>query len=566
MASRVWNDINLPGFARSQVEEEKKSVVTGVEDNTPDEEPENEVRIVSAEWVPGSKGFQYNEQCFCDVSAEYLKETSRAKLRGNLHGIFDGTDVDMGLTVEGCIDDATMIARISIPKLYFVNNDHYAAWQEDSTITCQYYLKDINHSLGANKIDSPMLDMPNDETAELQKLTVQLSIDPDDPDCQNDTFTLFSTDDERSYEQVKIVQDDALKNNNTVELIFTDLDENLSYTLEHDNGDGDTVVLLQNRAYGKWAGATEGLAESGKGGSGKKGGGLFKKIGDVKNKVSQAKSAVNNKIAQANELKQSATQKVNEAKTQANDIKQSATDKVNEAKTQANDIKSQGEAAVKDKINQANEIKQNATNQVNEAKAQANDIKSQGEAAVKDKMNQANEIKQSAANQVNEAKAQVNDIKSQGEAAVKDKINQANEIKQSAANQVNEAKAQANDIKSQGEAAVKDKMNQANEIKQSAANQVNEAKAQANDVKSQGEAAVKDKMNQANEIKQSASDKVSETKSQATGSLKDKLAAINSSRENAQKTASAAKEKAAATANTADKMADSLKSVPKFTI
>jgi hypothetical protein len=512
MASRVWNDINLPGIARSQEEEKKESVVTGVEDTTPEEEPEDEVRIVSAEWVPGSKGFQYNEQCFCDVKAEYLTDTSRAKLRGNLHGIYEGTDEDMGLTVEGCIDDATMIARIAIPKLYFINNDHYVAWQEDSSVTCQYYLKDISHSLGANKLDSPMLDMPNDETAELKKLSVQLTIDPDDPDCQNDTFTLFSTDDARSYEQTKTIQDDALKNNNTVELIFTDLDENLSYTLEHDNGDGDTVVLLQNRAYGKWAGASEGLAQSGKNGSDKKSGGLFKKIGGIKDKVAQSKNFVN------------------------------------------------------DKVTQANEIKQSASNKVNDAKAQADDIKKQGQAAVNDKVNQANEIKQSASDKVNEAKAQADDIQKQGQAAVNDKVNQANEIKQSASDKVNEAKAQADDIKKQGQAAVNNKVNQANEIKQSASDKVNEAKAQADDIKKQGQAAVNDKVNQANAIKQNASDKVNETKAQTTQSLKDKLAAINSSRENAQKTAAAAKEKTASTVNTADKMADSLKSVPKFTI
>lgn len=416
MASRVWNDINLPGFARSKEEEKEKTVVTGVEDNSPEEEPEDEVRIISAEWVPGSKGFQYNEQCFCDVSAEYLKKTSRAKLRGNLHGIFNGIDEDMGLTVEGCIDDVTMIARISIPKLYFINNDHYVAWQEDSSITCQYYLKDISHSLGANKIDSPMLDMPNDKTAELQKLTVRLSIDPDDPDCQNDTFTLSSTDDERSYEQVKTVQDDALKNNNTVELVFTDLDENLTYTLEHDSGDGDKVVLLQNRAYGKWAGAADGLEES------KKSGGLFSKISDTKNKISQTKNAVNARVAQ-----------------------------------------------VKSTVN--------------------------------DTVDKANQIKQSAVNQVNEAKAQVNDIKLQGETAVKDQMNQINDIQQSAAKQVNEVKTQAN-----------------------------------------------------------------EAKSQVVGSLNDKLDTINSSRADAQKTASVVKEKTETATNAADKVAESLKSVPKFNI
>ncbi len=476
MASRVWNDINLPGIARSKEEEKEKPVVTGVEDNTAEEEPEDEVRIISAEWVPGSKGFQYDEQCFCDVNAEYLKETSRAKLRGNLHGIFDGIDEDMRLTVEGCIDDTTMIARLTIQKLHFINNDHYTTWQKDGSATCQYYLKDISHSLGVNKIDSPMLDMPNDKTAELHSFSLFLEmVDPHDPERKNDKFTLYSTDLQQTYEQTKTISDDAVANDNTLELIFTDLDENLSYTLELDAGDGSPpVIILRNRAYGKWTGAADGLAKSGKDDYSKDGG-LFKKIGDIKGKVSQTKSIVNDKIGQANELKQSAA------------------NKVNEVKSQADEIKSQGEAAVKDKINQANEIKQNATNQVNEARAQANDIKSQGEAAVKDKVNQANEIKQNATNQVNDVKAQVNDIKSQGEAAVKDKVNQTNKIKQS------------------------------------------------------------------------ASDKVNETKSQATGSLKDKLAAINSSREIAQKAASAAKEKTA-TANTADNVADSLKSVPKFTI
>ncbi len=292
MPPRVWNDINLPGFSRSQEEEKEYTRVTGVEDNSPDEEPEDEVRIISAEWVPGAKGFQYNEQCYVDVTAEYLVETNRARITGNLFGIYDGIEVDMGLTASGCIDDTTMIARISIPKLYFINNDHYAAWQADNSVTCQYVLKGIKHTLGANTIDSPVLDMPNGETAERKTFTITLKMDPNDPAYQNFKFTLYSTDDARSYEQVKTVRDDALQNNDTTELLFTDLDENLTYTIEQDSGSGKPPkILLGNRAYAKWAGAADGLEMDTKA-SGAKKGGFFIKAGGFKDKLSKTAGTV----------------------------------------------------------------------------------------------------------------------------------------------------------------------------------------------------------------------------------------------------------------------------------
>lgn len=309
MPPKVWNDINLPGFSRSQEEEKGHAPVTGVEDTTPDEEPEDEVRIVSAKWVPGAKGFQYNEQCFVDVTAEYLVETNRARITGNLFGIYDGIEVDMGFTASGCIDDTTMIARISIPKLYFINNDHYAAWQADKSVPCQYVLKGITHTLGANKIDSPVLDMPNDDTAEPKTFSVKLNLNPGDPDCQKFKFTLYSTDEDKSYEQVKTVSDDAVKNNDTTELLFTDLDENLTYTLELDAGDENPPkVLLGNRAYGKWAGAVDGLEEDKKA-SGSEKGNVFKKAGVLKDKLfkkaDSVKNVVTDKVEKANDLKNS---------------------------------------------------------------------------------------------------------------------------------------------------------------------------------------------------------------------------------------------------------------------
>jgi hypothetical protein len=477
MPPRVWNDINLPGFSRSKEEEKEHSPVTGVEDTTPDEEPEDEVRIVSAEWIPGAKGFQYNEQCYVDVTAEYLVETNRAQIKGNLFGIYDGVEVDMGLTVSGYIDDTTMIARISIPKLYFINNDHYAAWQRDKSVPCQYVLKGIKHTLGANTINSPVLDMPDGETAELKTFSVKLKLNPGDPDCQKFKFTLYSTDDEKSYEQVKTVNDDALQNNKSLELLFTDLDENLTYTLELDAGNGNPPkILLRNRAYGKWAGAVDGLEEDSKSNGSKKGG-FFKKTGELKDKLSKTvdtvKGTVNDKIAKANDLKNSASSSIN--------------DKI---------------GAVKDLKNRAQII----------AMSNLDTIKQSADAAVNSAKSQVNDIKQSTAETVNEARSQVDDIKQNAAQTVNDAKSQVDDIKQNATQTVNDAKSQVDDIRQNATQTVNDAKSQVNDIKQNATQTVNDAKSQTDNLKKQAD---------------------------STMSLKDKLAAINTSRENAQKAAAA---------------------------
>jgi F0F1-type ATP synthase membrane subunit b/b' len=402
MPPKVWNDINLPGFSRLKEDEVESKRVTGVEDSSSDEEPEDKVRIVSAEWIPGAKGFQYNEQCFVDVTAEYLVETNQARIKGNLFGIYDGVEVDMAFTASGCIDDITMIARISIPKLYFINNYHYAAWQEDNSAPCQYVLKGIKHTLGANTIDSPILDMPNRENAQLKEFCLFLEmIDPNDPERQNDTFTLFSTDNACTYEQIKTIRDDAVPNNNILELIFTDLDENLAYTLELNKRDGSLpITIMQNRAYGKWAGTVDGLEQDTKS-SGSNKEGFFRITGRDKDKLSKkvdtVKSSVIDKIATANDLKNSASSSIN--------------DKIDTL----NDLKNQGQTIA---MTNPDNIKQNADEAVNSAKSQVNDIKQNATQAVNNARSQVDSIKQNAAQSVKNVTSQTNDLKKQAESTM----------------------------------------------------------------------------------------------------------------------------------------------------
>ncbi|KMQ50232.1 hypothetical protein CHISP_2903 [Chitinispirillum alkaliphilum] len=115
--------------------------VTGVENDEPQhkEKPQAEVRLISAEWKPGTKGFTYNEKCFVEVKAEYLKKNIRAKVRGDLFGIYDGQEHDLLHEVTGFIGDDG-IALMEIKHLWFID-DHYFTWQKDKSTPCQYKVK-----------------------------------------------------------------------------------------------------------------------------------------------------------------------------------------------------------------------------------------------------------------------------------------------------------------------------------------------------------------------------------------------------------------------------------------
>ena len=164
--AREFHDINDPGFSFGKKKEEPKEEKrnTGIDDSGPIEKKkeEPEVRILSAEWKPGPKGFQYLEQCFLDVQTEFLpgkEKTIRLCIRGKLFGSYNGQEFDLSQEVEGFIDRKTGIARLVIKKLWFID-DHYPEWQKDPQTPCKYKVKGIFHSLGEYTVDSPELEMP----------------------------------------------------------------------------------------------------------------------------------------------------------------------------------------------------------------------------------------------------------------------------------------------------------------------------------------------------------------------------------------------------------------------
>lgn len=242
--SKTFNDINLPGFSSGKTKEEpRKKFITGVDDgdSEKDKKPEDEVKLLSSVWKPGPKGFQYNEKCFLEVKAEYLKETIRARILGKLFTIYNGVEEDLNQVVEGFIDKETGIALMEIKHLWF-SKDHYAAWLKDKSTPCSYKIKEISHSRGANTIGSDELKMPRNN------FYLRLDIDPNDIANSSETITLFSTDAAKKINIVKTIKDDILKSDTYLDLLFEELDPSLKYTLDINIGkDGETHQLFTDQ-------------------------------------------------------------------------------------------------------------------------------------------------------------------------------------------------------------------------------------------------------------------------------------------------------------------------------
>jgi hypothetical protein len=81
---------------------------------------------------------------------------------------------------------------------------------------------------------------------------VRLNIDPNDPDSQQDTFTLYSTDQAQSYSQKLTIKDDQVPGDSFTDLGFTGLDTSLSYSMKIDLGkDNNSYFLFEDKAYGE---------------------------------------------------------------------------------------------------------------------------------------------------------------------------------------------------------------------------------------------------------------------------------------------------------------------------
>jgi hypothetical protein len=82
------------------------------------------------------------------------------------------------------------------------------------------------------------------------EIIVDIQVDPEDLEIADDRFTLFSTDGPRTYERTLTIEDDLIPDDDFATLRYTNLNPNLSYTLEVDpGGSGTPYELFTDVAY-----------------------------------------------------------------------------------------------------------------------------------------------------------------------------------------------------------------------------------------------------------------------------------------------------------------------------
>jgi len=82
------------------------------------------------------------------------------------------------------------------------------------------------------------------------EITIDIDINPHDLKKTSDEFTLYSTDDDKSYSITLSIKDDMIEGDDQITLTFIEMDPDLSYTLEVYPGYGDPKYnLFQKVSY-----------------------------------------------------------------------------------------------------------------------------------------------------------------------------------------------------------------------------------------------------------------------------------------------------------------------------
>jgi len=121
--------------------------------------------------------------------------------------------------------------------------------------------KELNYSLGVDpgKEGDPYLIFENKPygswcenpvTEMTTEFKVKFHIDPNKGENANNRFILFSTDTAKSYHQEKTIKDDVTAGDDVTEIVFSDLNRDLCYSLQVDPGDKRKPYLVfENRTY-----------------------------------------------------------------------------------------------------------------------------------------------------------------------------------------------------------------------------------------------------------------------------------------------------------------------------
>ncbi len=239
--SQEFRGINDFYFVKKNTQEKEAQPVDTEEESAAQDKESPEVKLIEGKWLPGDEGFQFNKKCIAQIKAEFLKETNRKKVTIDTFVEFDGEEEDLGQQVEAFLDDECVgEAEVTL----FYGEKYSDAIRENPGATCTYKFI-AHHSACEKDVESALLEMPAGNKVNF-RITIQ--IDPDDEDSQDDTIKLFSTDDAKTYDSTLTIKDDKVPGDNKLTLEFTELDENLAYTLEVNPGnEGNLYYLFENK-------------------------------------------------------------------------------------------------------------------------------------------------------------------------------------------------------------------------------------------------------------------------------------------------------------------------------
>jgi hypothetical protein len=145
--------------------------------------------------------------------------------------------------------DEQVFGVVRVP-LTFVNKE-MARWlyaNESLDYTLKNNLQE--EEVVAAAVTDAMANQPAAPVQEKGAFSIRLSIDPNQEESLDDTFTMFSTDSAKTYSKVLTVSDDKISGDGYTDLEFTGLDKSLSYSFKIDLGkEGSSFFLFENKSY-----------------------------------------------------------------------------------------------------------------------------------------------------------------------------------------------------------------------------------------------------------------------------------------------------------------------------
>ena len=225
----------LPGGTHKQMEEEDDA--PAVTDSMGQEK--KEISISNPRWEHKNEEKKKNspdKACFGDTIV----------LKADVSGIAEGSEATFNVydsnlnpqkicaTVKGKNKSGTATAEWVVKDLRQKNEDREAQ---------------IKFEASAKDKVSEMKEIPL--TSKIGSYKIRLPIDPNNTEAQDDTFTLISMDDGKTYKQQKTVKDDKIPGDNYTDLEFSDVKEDAQYNFEVDSGKEIGKYFLFEKVSGK---------------------------------------------------------------------------------------------------------------------------------------------------------------------------------------------------------------------------------------------------------------------------------------------------------------------------